>query len=194
MRETSRTPTSTNEDKGSTLRYLQFLNLSHHPGRSYVSIAVPQAQTRTGTPASSAGDGFNGEGAAAIIAIPSGAQSEEMVQLVVGKLGSLWTPRQTLHVVNGTAYEMEDFRVRVGEIRQGQTVLVKGTVVEIEWVDSGENDSEEEIDWDTAELVIRAFWESLGIEGAREFIKVPGLGEKRFVLISQYCQLLRLRA
>lgn len=130
---------------------------------------------------------------ATIIAIPSGLQSEEMVQLVVGKLSPLWSHRQTLHVGNGVAFEMEDFRVRVGEVRQGQTALVKGTIVEVEWLAAADGDSEEQTDWDTAQLVIRAFWDTLGIEGAREVIRVPGSGNKGFDLVSQYCQLLRSR-
>lgn len=130
---------------------------------------------------------------ATIIAIPSGLQSEEMVQLVVGKLSPLWSHRQTLHVGNGVAFEMEDFRVRVGEVRQGQTALVKGTVVEVEWLAAADVDSEEQTDWDTAQLVIRAFWDTLGIEGAREVIRIPGSGNKGFDLVSQYCQFLRSR-
>ncbi|KAI9879788.1 MAG: hypothetical protein M1830_007230 [Pleopsidium flavum] len=193
MRETPRVATSAGDDKGSTLRYLQFLNLSHHPSQSYVAIAAPQAQTRAGTPASSVGDGASGEGAATIVAIPSGVQSEEMVQLVVGKLGPLWSHRQTLHVSNGTAYEMEDFHVRLGELRQGQSAQIKGVVAEVEWLGGGDSGSEEEADWDTTELVIRAFWDALGLEGAREFIRVPELGKGRFDLVSQYCQLLRVR-
>lgn len=128
-----------------------------------------------------------------MIAIPSGLQSEEMLQLVVGKLSPLWSHRQTLLVGNGLAFEMEDFRVRVGEVRQGQTGLVKGTVVEVEWLAAADEDSEEESDCDTAHLVIRAFWDTLGIDGAREVMRVPGSGNKGFDLVNQYCQLLRSR-
>lgn len=128
-----------------------------------------------------------------MIAIPSGLQSEEMLQLVVGKLSPLWSHRQTLLVGNGLAFEMEDFRVKVGEMRQGQTGLVKGTVVEVEWLAAADEDSEEESDGDTAQLVIRAFWDTLGIDGAREVMRVPGSGNKGFDLVSQYCQLLRSR-
>lgn len=194
MRETPRTALSTNDDKAaSMLRYLQFLNLSHRPGRGHVAISAPQAQTRAGTPSSSVGDGAGSELAATIIAIPAGVQSEEMVQLVVGKLSPLWSHRQTLHVGNGVGFGMEDFHVRVGELRQGQSALVKGTVVEIEWLAAADGESQEERDWDTAQLVIRAFWDTLGIDGAREVIRVPGSENKGFDLVGQYCQLLRFR-
>lgn len=192
MRETPRTTLSTADDKASASRYLQLLALSHRPGRSYIVISAPQAQTRAGTPASSVGDGAGSEGPATVIAIPSGLQSEEMLQLVVGKLSPLWSHRQTLLVGNGLAFEMEDFRVRVGEMRQGQT-LVKGTVVEVEWLAAADEDSEEESDCDTAQLVIRAFWDTLGIDGAKEIMRVPGSGNKGFDLVNQYCQLLRSR-
>lgn len=193
MRETPRTALLTNDDKASTLRYLQFLNLSHRPGRSYVAISAPHAQTRAGTPSSSVGDGTGSELAATIIAIPAGVQSEEMVQLVAGKLSPLWSHRQTLHVGNGLAFGMEDFRVRVGDLRQGQSALVKGTVVEIEWLAAADGESQEESDWETSQLVIRAFWDTLGIDGAREVIRVPGSGNKGLDLVGQYCQLLRFR-
>ena len=193
MRETPRTTAAVGDDKGSATRYLQFLSLSHRPGRSFVAISAPQAPTRAGTPASSVGDGASSEGAATIIAIPAGSQSEEMVQLVVGKLSPLWSHRQMLHVGNGLAFEMEDFRVRVGEVRQGQSALVKGTVVEVEWLAAADGEPEEESDWDTAQLVIRAFWETLGIEGAREVMRVPGSGKRAFDLVNQYCQVLRSR-
>ena len=194
MRETARTAPTTSDDKSSTSRYLQILNISHRPGRSYVAISAPQPQTQADTPASSGGDGAGGvEDASTIIAIPSGLQSEEMVQLIVGKLSPLWTHRQTLHVSNGVAYEMEDFRVRVGEVKQGQNVQAKGTVVEVECLAGVDGAPEEEIDWETGELIIREFWDTLGIEGAREVIRVPESGSRAFDLVNQYCQLLRIR-
>lgn len=45
-----------------------------------------------------------------------------------------WCHRLTVAVPNGVVYELGDFRVRVGDVRQTfPTGRVRGTVVEIEW-------------------------------------------------------------
>lgn len=98
----------------------------------------------------------------------------------------------------GVVYEIGDFRVRMGDVRQTYpTARVRGTVVEIEWrgpsvvesVCSGQEDGDEmgfagveEADVDaeyaaTAQL-IREFWTRLRFEGAREAILVPGVGKE----------------
>jgi hypothetical protein len=42
---------------------------------------------------------------------------------------------------------MEDFHVRVGELRQRQSAQIKGVVVEVEWLAGGHGGPEEESDW-----------------------------------------------
>lgn len=45
-----------------------------------------------------------------------------------------WCHRHTVTVPGGVVYDVGDFRVRVGDVRQTQpTSRVRGTVVEIEW-------------------------------------------------------------
>lgn len=113
-----------------------------------------------------------------------------------------WAHRLTMAVPAGVVYEVGDFRVRMGDVRQTYPMArVRGTVVEIEWrgpsvvesvaIGAGLGEDEgidmgfagiEEADIDaeyaaTAEL-IREFWTRLGFEGAREAILVPGVGRE----------------
>lgn len=105
---------------------------------------------------------------------------------------------------NGAVYDMGDFRVRVGDVRQTfPAARVRGTVVEIEWrgpsvieslpfsdaipddVDSGIDVSfaaieESDIDAELAATasLIREFWTRLQVDGGRESILVPGVGKE----------------
>jgi len=171
-------------------RYLQVLSLSTHPHNNYVALttaSVP-SQTRAGTPATSSSGCESGSEPASIIAIPAGPQSEDFIQLVIARLGPLWTLRQVLQVNQGYAFELDEFRVRLGELKQaqGSSQQTKGVIVEVEWLSKGENG------WSTAEEAIKSFWATFGIKGARDHISVPGLGDG-LENIRQWCEALRLR-
>jgi hypothetical protein len=130
----------------------------------------------TGTPAS-------------IMAIQPGPHTEDFIQLVITRLGPLWTFRQAIQVIQGQAFDVGDYRIKVGDLKEGHggAQQVKGTVIEIENLGGEENDLE------AAEEGIRSFWSSLNIEGARDFTKVPRLDDE-FGTIRQWCEALRLRA
>ena len=129
---------------------------------------------------------------ATIISIPPGGSSEEFIQLMLSKFGPLWQQRQVLGVVNGQAFEVDDFRVRIGEVRQagggGAGQMGKGAVCEVEWVGGGED----EADWEGAGAVIAGFWEGLGVKGARRVFEVAGLGQGEGS-VRQWCEGLRVR-
>lgn len=94
-------------------------------------------------------------------------------------------------MVNGHALEVGDFRVRIGDVRQGGgggAQMGRGTVVEIQWVGGGEG----VVDWDSAEAVIGGFWDGLGVRGARKVFSVPGLAEGEGS-VRQWCDVLRIR-
>ena len=171
-------------------RYLQLVFLSYLPGRSYVAItSTPTpSQTRAGTPSSSNISTESSGEPATVVSIPSGAQSEDFIQLLVSKFGPLWTQRPSLGVGYGLAYEVGDYGVRVGELRQGvgSAQLVRGVVVQVEWKEGNEGD------WGEAEGLIRGFWETLGVKGAREILQVPGM-DKGDENVRQWCEVLRLR-
>lgn len=187
-------------------RLLQILSLSHHTPRAYVAITAINSplQTKANTPTSSQ---QNGEVAvtgdfATIISIPTGSATEEFTQLVATKFGPLWQPRQALHVMNGSAFEVGDFRVRIGELKQGYgaggTLTARGAVCEIEWlglesINPSSTVGAQKEDWKGAEPVIRGFWETLEVKGAREVFWVSGLGDGTGS-VRQWCEILRLRS
>ena len=110
------------------------------------------------------------------------------MQLMISRFGPLWTQRQSVQIGNGQAFEAGDFRVKLGEVKQGQggASQARGTIVELEWM-GGDQD-----DWETAEGVIGAFWKGLDVQGARELIKVAGVQEG-FSNVRQWCEVLRFR-
>lgn len=100
----------------------------------------------------------------------------------------MWTHRPSLGVAHGLAYEVGDYGIRVGELRQGtgSAQLVRGVVVQVEWKRGDEGN------WEEANGFIRGFWETLGIKGAREILQVPGMGSGDGN-VRQWCEVLRLR-
>ena len=168
------------QSKLPTVRYLQILSLSHHPGRSHVAT--------TAIKTTSAGGSEMVADPATIASIPAPPGCDEFVQLISTRLLPLWTPRHVLQVINGQAYEIGDFAIRFGEVKQGQggSQQIRGTIVEIEWR-AGDTD-----DWETAEQVIRAFWAQVDIEGAKEFINVPGV-DQGSANARQWFEAMRLR-
>lgn len=99
-------------------------------------------------------------------------------------------------VANGLTYEVGDFRIRVGELRQGlgSSQVLRGIVIEINWAGGvgggGAADSdrmEEEV-----EGVIKGFWEPLGVTGAKEVFQVAGFAEGNGT-VRQWLEMLRLR-
>ena len=161
-------------------RYLQILNLSHHPGRSSAAITSMSQASGSG-PKTSAEP-------AVVVSIPASLETEEFVRLISTRLVPLWTPRHALQVSNGQAYEVGDFIIRFGEVKQGQggAQQIKGTIVELECF-AGDVE-----DWETAELDIKAFWAQLDIKGAKEFIRVQGL-DQGSSNARQWFEALRLR-
>ncbi|RPB02852.1 hypothetical protein L873DRAFT_1671719 [Choiromyces venosus 120613-1] len=140
--------------------YMQCLDLSHHnPHKLIVS-----------TPAS-------------IVTV-----DREFEMLVRSKLTALWSHRQTLRG-EGMAYEVDDFKVRIANILQGE--VWKGVLVEVEYAPCGLLSA--------AEGVIRGFVEGLGWPAGRFTFRGRGggrgaEGEEWSVLDTgrQYCEVLRM--
>jgi hypothetical protein len=202
---------------------MQLLSLSHYPTHGFIYTSEPTEKpvhppaaisaasaSTTAASAASPGSVVSGQGASAdmpmIMTTVPPAAYKTLFQHFTYACQPFWCHRLTVAVPNGVVYDVGDFRVRMGDVRQTfPTVRARGTIVEIEWrgpsvVDSlstgvrsgspGDADSGidvsfcalEEADVDaeygaTASL-IREFWGRLGIEGAREAILVPGVGKE----------------
>ncbi|KAI9800027.1 MAG: hypothetical protein M1833_003556 [Piccolia ochrophora] len=112
---TTSSSTTSPSDRPPPPRFLQVLSLSYHPNKSYVCISSspPPPQTTSSSTATATPP------PPTIIAVPSPSSTEELIQLLTLKMGPLWTSRQTLVVSGGASFEMEDMRVRIGEVKQG---------------------------------------------------------------------------
>jgi TATA-binding related factor (TRF) of subunit 20 of Mediator complex len=168
--------------KQSSPGLLQLLTLSYRSGHSYLGITKPSA----------VGSGVSDSalGPATIISVPSSPAADEFVQLIASRFGALWTRRQVLQVTNGQSYEVENFTVRFGEVRemkqgQGGVQHIRGTVVEVKWIGKEAKSSKTES--------IRRFWRDLNIAGAKEYIadvdSDQGLGD-----VQRWLSAMRLRA
>jgi len=138
---------------------MQYLDLAHHPQKLIVS-----------TPS-------------AIVTL-----DREFDLLVRSKLSALWSHRQTLRG-EGVAYEVDDFKVRIANIMQGE--VWKGVLVEVEYAPCSM--------LAVAEAVIRGFVEGLGWPTGRFTFSGKGggkrvEGEEWSVLDTgrQYCEVLRM--
>ncbi|KAL8730153.1 MAG: hypothetical protein Q9166_004236 [cf. Caloplaca sp. 2 TL-2023] len=153
-------PSSTdNNVKHTPARYLQILSLPDHPHDSHIAITPINASPNA--------EGTTTEPVATVVSIPSGPSTDDFTQLLVSRLGPLWQQRQLLAVVDGLAFEVGDFRVRAGELKQGVggAQLVRGVVVEVAYMGQGG----ERQDRAQTEEVITTFWNELGVKGARGF-------------------------
>ncbi|CAL8581109.1 hypothetical protein XPA_006812 [Xanthoria parietina] len=154
FRSTPAPRTSDDNIPATPARHLQILSLpDDHPNECFIIV----------TPSS----GATTDPAANVISLPAGQSTDEFTQLLVSRLGPLWQQRQLLAVVDGLAYEIGDFKIKAGELKQGVggAQLVRGVVVEVAYL--GEIGSGH--DGEPTEELIMAFWDELNVKGAKEF-------------------------
>lgn len=121
---------------------MQFLSLTHYPTHGFIYTSEPEK------PAPAPTQNQNQAAPAPVNAIaPDHSPSPPMVMTTIppSSYGTLfqhftyacqpiWSHRLTFAVPNGIVYEVGDFRVRLGDVRQTfPTARVRGTIVEIEW-------------------------------------------------------------
>ncbi|KAL8949598.1 MAG: hypothetical protein Q9222_004313 [Ikaeria aurantiellina] len=166
-------------------RYLQVLTLPDYPNDSLVAI-TPVGKTST------AERSIETDPVTTVVSIPSGSSTDGFVQLLLTKLGPLWQQRQLTAVVDGLAYNVGDFRIRAGELKQGVggAQLIRGVVVEVTYTDRG---IEEQNSTDMEESIM-AFWEELGAKGAKTLSrKELADQEDEFGNVRLWCKILMLR-
>ncbi|KAJ5189691.1 Mediator complex subunit Med20 [Penicillium cf. griseofulvum] len=138
-------PSSNSNKKPPNPRYMQFLSLTHYPTHGFIYTSEPEKPA----PAPNQNQTQNAAGAPGPVngIAPDHSSSPPMVMTTVppSSYGTLfqhftyacqpfWAHRLTLAVPNGIVYEVGDFRVRLGDVRQTfPTARMRGTVIEIEW-------------------------------------------------------------
>ncbi|PLB38173.1 uncharacterized protein BDW47DRAFT_125608 [Aspergillus candidus] len=153
MRDTpSCLPASASQHRPQHPRYLQFLSLSYSPHHGFIYTSQPDATNPTSTantptPTPSAPtptptphpqhphhpDPTKGALLPVMTTLPLPSTSTLFSHFVYA-CQPFWCHRHTVAVPGGTVYDVGDFRVRIGDVRQTQpTARVRGTVVEIEW-------------------------------------------------------------
>ena len=166
-------------------RYLQFLALPHHrQGSMYIGASSREEpkQVSNTKPSESRGNGMT------IISVPR-TQVEDFFQTVQKKMEPLWSYRMAIRVDNGLGYEIGDWKIRIGEVRQmsaGQP-RPRGVVVEV----ALGSDTEE--DENSKDEMFKGVWEQLGLQGGKVFIDVPGTESTPgdLDLVKQYMELLK---
>lgn len=219
-------PTSSGPNqRPSKPRYMQFLSLSHYHNHGFIYTSEPADKPLNSTnaasptsPATPATPGLQGASAGSandtaksnissmlMTTVPHSSYTT-LFQHFTYACQPFWCHRLTVVVQNGVFYDIGDFRVRLGDVRQNYpTNRVRGTVVEIEWrgpsvidsldgtvmsdenaeADSGVDvslsaleESDVDAEFAATALLIRDFWGRFGVEGAREAILVPGVGSE----------------
>ncbi|KAL2870819.1 uncharacterized protein BJX67DRAFT_344707 [Aspergillus lucknowensis] len=141
MRDTPSCLPPSAAQRQSTPKLTQFLSLTHYPNHGFIYASQPSnndvgpsASTSTPNPSSSQSSQPTGVAMPMIMATVPLQSTGAIYQHFVYACQPFWCHRHTVTVLGGMVYEIGDFRVRVGDVRQTQPVArVRGTVVEIEW-------------------------------------------------------------
>jgi len=186
------------------------LHLSHHGQKAFVAVdghgaaKSNPANDTSGKAAMATASGM----ADTVITIPL-SQRDQFYDLIKTKMGALWTPRMTLQVLNGAAFEAGDYIVRMGELKQvGSQQIIRGVVVCIQSKPSPEQDNETvdkmKVDDSTTHGqdestkvrrdAVRDFWKKFGVvEGTKEAFCASQPGDDGFAEVRLWCSVLRLR-
>lgn len=175
-------------------RYTHFLTLSSHfPGKTFVGTTASgtTGQSKESTDGS-ASESKGPLGEFTLITIPS--QPDTLFPLLMQRMSPLWVPRQAHRVEGGASFVVNDWKVRIGELRisggQGQG-RARGCICEVEFL--GASDGEEG-GVEPTEEIVRAFFEGLvhdsGVDlgGLKVIAEAPG---QETQLVQRYMGLLK---
>lgn len=125
-------------------RYTHFLTLSsQYPGKTFVGTGaqVLAADLNNGAAHPTATKSADSPGQYTLITVPS--QPDTLFPLLMQRMPSLWVPRQAHRVEGGTSFEIDDWRVSIGELKisggQGQG-RVKGILAQVELLGGADAD------------------------------------------------------
>ncbi|KAL6229967.1 hypothetical protein BDW75DRAFT_234783 [Aspergillus navahoensis] len=122
-------------------KYMQLLSLTYYPNHGFIytsqqsdkdgPVTAPGAAPIQSSSQSSQGTPATGPMVMTTVPLSS---TGALYQHFSYACQPFWCHRHTVTVPNGVVYEIGDFRVRVGDVRQTQpAVRIRGTVIEIEW-------------------------------------------------------------
>lgn len=115
-----------------TARYVHFLSMTNYPKLGFIYASKDDHSDPAITTTKSPPVDQLGESGMLMSTVPI-TSSAEIFRHFVRACEPIWCHRHTL-TVTGTVYDIGDFRVRLGELRQTQPqARVRGTIMEIEW-------------------------------------------------------------
>lgn len=104
-------------------RFVHFLTMSHYPKLTFVYASEDISEAHPATTASGM-----------VMRAMSNAAAGELFKHLARACEPIWCHRHTHAVMAGQVFDVGDFRVRIGEVRQTAPVArQRGAVVEIEW-------------------------------------------------------------
>ncbi|CRG83130.1 hypothetical protein PISL3812_00478 [Talaromyces islandicus] len=113
-------------------RYMQFLSTNNYPKVGFIYASENTATTTTATTTQQAAGQQQRQSGMLMSTVPV-ASSLELFRHFVRACEPLWCHRHTV-TATGNMYDVGDFRVRLGEVRQTQPqVRARGTIMEVEW-------------------------------------------------------------
>jgi hypothetical protein len=172
-------------------RFQHLLRLSYHPESAFVVVSPP-SEAKAGT-------------LDTVVTVPN-EQYELFFTLLTDRFTALWNPR-THQVVNGQAYTVGEFTVRLGELRQiGNTQSPRGVVCFIEAIsgidEHGLAEPQSQEQRKKAVEVTRAdmasLWDQIGYPSAKDYPSSDSTSDSAvnggFDEVRTWCDLLRLRS
>lgn len=160
---------------------MQYVALSYHPGKVFVGCTQRDAKEEP-LPQH-------------IIAAPASVQTDDFFMFTaLRKMEPLWNLRAMVKVDGGLAFELKDWRVRLGELKQSgaQGPRSRGWVVEIACKETEEEANEEKFQDE-----VRDFWADVGkdVDGMKIFTTQQQDigGDNKFASIKLWMEVLRMR-
>ncbi|KAL2829771.1 mediator complex, subunit Med20 [Aspergillus cavernicola] len=142
MRDTPSCLPPLSSNRSTAPKYMQFLSLSDCPTHGFIYTSQPNTaalgDTGTATPTPTPSSSQTSQPVAAttpmvMTTVPS-SSTNTLYQHFVYACQPFWAHRHTVTVSGGMVYDIGDFRVRIGDVRQTQPAArLRGTVAEIEW-------------------------------------------------------------
>ena len=168
------TAASTNDK--SPPRFQHILSLAHRPGKLYVAVSPAQpVQKDVGTKDT-------------VITIRP-QQGDAFFNLLKDRFGALWAFRSRVSIVNGVEYNVGEFKIRLGELRQisGQQQL-RAVICCIE--------TSSMADGSATRAALSDLWAAIGFTNIKEAFGTYSINpttEEGFDEVRLWCDVLRLR-